>query len=225
MAAPAVDAPSPAASTALPDHELRVPDCPYGYDFLHAASIDKRKGSLYNTAGRQLSKIWLAWRQFDVPAITDEASVLEAHLESYRDFIKANRLNPKVVLAAAIWSSEMCGEIPSLESTNKLFPPELQASHPNSVPPRYRISRLLWEENLCVCGITHSRGGSTVDEPIVVSSGFNTPEPEAAKPAAPKADTPIKLKKELGDTFLTPPPTVRKRQAVGAIPRAKKLKH
>ncbi|KAJ6258144.1 hypothetical protein Dda_7061 [Drechslerella dactyloides] len=203
------DALSPAAD-ALPllDYELRVPDYPYGYDFLQAAKVDKCKGSLYYMAGHLLTKVWLARRQFNVLVLIDKTILLEPYLQTYRDFIKTNHLDPKIALAAVIWSAEMCGEIPILGTTDELFPPELQASHLNNVPFKHRISCLLWEENLCVCGVTHySCGGSSVEEPIVVSSGLNTPEPEAAALVMLKADFPIKLKGELGagSTRLMPP--------------------
>ncbi|KAJ6258066.1 hypothetical protein Dda_6979 [Drechslerella dactyloides] len=208
LARKAADA-RPTTSFAALDHELRVPDCPHEYDFLAAANIEKRQAGAYHRAGTLLSAVWAAWRAFDPLSPPLAISRLETCIANYRQYVQENSLDPAVVLAGVVWSEDMKNQIPSLEKTNELAPPELQATYPNAVPPKLRISRQLWEEHLCLCGLIHQSGagGETAEDAIVVSSGVNTPEPEVEI----VVETPIKEEPKGAKSLLTPPSSTRKR--------------
>ncbi|KAJ6258052.1 hypothetical protein Dda_6964 [Drechslerella dactyloides] len=204
---------SPITEGDPPGHVKRHPDCPYGWDFAKAANLSEHKRTLYHKAGRELANVWTAWRQLDPLCPSLEESSLEHRLTSYRDYVRVNKLKLEIVLSAAIWNADMSGQIPDLPDTDHAFPPELQSLYANSVPPRFRVSRRLWEEGVCLCGLTHTRGGSTAD-PIELSSGEDSGEEAPKESTEPK--TPVKVKKEVGT--LTPQSSGRKkRAATGAV--------
>ncbi|KAJ6258210.1 hypothetical protein Dda_7129 [Drechslerella dactyloides] len=173
-----------------PGYVKRHPDCPYGWDFAKAANLSEHKRTLYDKAGRELANVWTAWRQFDPLCPSLEESSLEHCLTSYRDYTCQTRI-----------------------TTSRL---SYKAHTPtNSVPPpRFRVSRRLWEEGVCLCGLTHTRGGSTAD-PIELSSGEDSGEDAPQKSAEPK--TTGKVKKEVGT--LTPPSSGRKKRAATGVVR------
>ncbi|KAJ6258061.1 hypothetical protein Dda_6973 [Drechslerella dactyloides] len=170
-------------------------------------NLSERKKALYLAAGRELASVWSTWTQLNLLRPSLETSSFERRLAVYRDNFRANNLKEDIVLAAAVWYMDITGQVPDLEDTTSLFP-----------AGSITLSRRLWQEGYCLCGLTHAVGESTVD-PIEVSSGEEAAEPK----------TPVHVKREVG--VPTPPSSSRKlkRAVTGAVrevpaPPAKKIR-